>query len=209
MPKCKQGNTTTNKMDIYLCKYCGQTLSNLDTFRRHLKVIHYSKTRVHSCSICGLKTRRFDSMRRHLKTNKHCEKASSITNYILDFLDPPKAKAIERSSYKADPSTTNSYLYQQTMPKNKEMFPWVLQALETTPPDPERIYRPQYLLTKDTLPIPLESKETLRDPRIERESTSPSWVDSSELSELDLMLRSKLEELSSPKEKPLPYNGLH
>ena len=86
------------------------------------------------------------------------------------------------------------------MPKDKEMFPWVLQALETVP-DPERIYKPQYLLTKDTIPIPLEPKETLKDPRIERESTSPSWVDSSELSELDQMLRSKLEELSAPDEK--------
>ena len=86
------------------------------------------------------------------------------------------------------------------MPKDKEMFPWVLQALETAP-DPKRIYKPQYLLTKDTLPIPLEPKETLKDPRIERESTSPSRVDSSELSELDQMLRSKLEELSAPDEK--------
>ena len=187
-------------MDIYLCEYCGQILSNLDTFRRHLKVIHYSKTRVHSCSICGLKTKRYDSIRRHLRTNKHCEKARLITNYILDYLDPPKAKAVEKSSYKADPSSTNSYIYQQTMPKDKEMFPWVLQALETAP-DPERIYKPQYLLTKDTLPIPLEPTETLKDPRIERESTSPSWVDSSELSELEQMLRSKLEELSTPEDK--------
>ena len=187
-------------MYVYLCKYCIQILSNLDTFRRHLKVIHYSKTRAHSCSICGLKTKRYDSIRRHLRTNKHREKARVINNYILDFLDPPKVKAIEKSSYKADPSTTNSYLYQQTMPKDKEMFPWVLQALETAP-DPERIYKPQYLLNKDTIPIPLEPKETLKDPRIERESTSPSWVDSSELSELDQMLRSKLEELSAPDEK--------
>ena len=139
-------------------------------------------------------------IRRHLRTNKHCEKARLITNYILDFLDPPKVKAIEKSSYKVDPSTTNSYIYQETMPKDKEMFPWVLQALETAP-DPERIYKPQYLLTKDTLPIPLESKETLKDPRIERESTSPSWVDLSEPSELDQMLRSILEELSAPEEK--------
>ena len=70
------------------------------------------------------------------------------------------------------------------MPKNKEMFPLVLQALETAP-DPERIYKPHYLLTKDTLTIPLESTEALKDPRIEKESTSPSWVNSSELSELD------------------------
>ena len=141
-------------MESYLCEYCSQILSNLDTFRRHLKVIHYSKIRVHSCSICGLKTRRYDSIRRHLRTNKHCEKARHITSYILDFLDPPKANVLETSSYKADPSTTNSYLYQQSMPKDKEMFPWILHALETTP-DPERIYKPQYLLTNDTLPIPL------------------------------------------------------
>ena len=78
------------------------------------------------------------------------------------------------------------------MPKNKEMFLWVLQALETVP-DPERIYKPHYLLTKDTLTIPLESTEALKDPRV-------NWVNSSELSELDQMLRPKLEEVSTPED---------
>ena len=58
-----------------------------------------------------------------------------------------------------------------------------------------RVYKPSYLLTKDPIEIPLEKKQgKLIDPRIEDyPSTSPSWVDSSELSELDKMLRAQLE----------------
>ena len=42
--------------------------------------------------------------------------------------------------------------------------------------------------------IPLESTEEIKDPRPENyPSTSPSWVDSSEFSELDQMLRAQLE----------------
>ena len=74
------------------------------------------------------------------------------------------------------------------------MFPWILQALETAPMTPEKIYKPCYLLTKEPLNIPLESTEEIKDPRLENyPSTSPSRVDSSELSELDQMLRVQLE----------------
>ena len=63
---------------------------------------------------------------------------------------------------------------------------------------PSRVYKPCYLLTKDPLNIPLDStekeKEKLIDPRIEHyPSTTPSWVDPSELSELDEMLQAQLE----------------
>ena len=185
-------------MDDYMCEYCGQFLSSRDSFRRHLKTIHYSKTSEHKCSICGFKTNRLDSIRRHLRTNNHSKKAKDITTYILDFLDPPEAKALETSSYKADPSTTESYIYQQSMPKNKEMFPWVLQALDTTTTTTPRVYKPLCLLTKDPRAIPLEKQGQPIDPRIEDyPSTSPSWVDSSELSDLDRMLRAQLEETTT------------
>ena len=54
------------------------------------------------------------------------------------------------------------------------------------------------LSTKDPLNIPLDAtekeKEKLIDPRIEDYPlTSPSWVDPSELSELDQMLQAQLE----------------
>ena len=174
----------------YLCEYCGQLLGPLGTFRRHLKTIHYSKTMEHKCSICGFSTRRLDSIRRHMKSNHHSKRARDITTYILDFLDPPKARASnETSYYKADPSTSNSYIYQQTMSKNKEMFPWILQALDTAPMPP-RVHKPHYLLVKDLMDIPLNSTEELKDPRLEYySSTAPSWADQSELSELDQMLR--------------------
>ena len=137
---------------------------------------------------------RLDSIRRHLKLNHHSKRARDITTYIMDFLDPPKVRAsIETSHYKADPSSSNSYIYQQTMPKNKEIFPWILQELHTAPMLP-RVHKPCYLLVKDPMNIPLKSTDELKDPRLEYfPSASPSWVDQSELSKLDQMLKAQLE----------------
>ena len=139
---------------------------------------------------------RLDSIRRHLKSNHHSKRARDVTSYIMDFLDPPKAKApIKTRPYQADPSTSNSYIYQQTMPKNKEMFPWILQALDTAPMPP-RVYKPRYLLEKDPINIPFNSTEELKDPRLDYYTprTSPSLTkDYSELSELDAMFHAQLE----------------
>ena len=188
----------------YLCEFCRSFLSSFDTFRRHLKTIHYSKTTEHRCSICGYATNRLDAIRRHLKSNHHSQKAKDVTTFILDLLEVPtqaKKAALETSNYKADPSHMNSYLYQQTMPKNKEMFPWVLHSLEAPQPPP-RIYKPLYLLTKDTITIPLETNEDLKDPRLEHyPSTSPSWA--SDLTELDHLLRTQLEDTET-NEKTTP-----
>ena len=188
----------------YLCEFCGSFLSSFDTFRRHLKTIHYSKTTEHKCSICGYATNRLDAIRRHLKSNHHSQKAKDVTTFILDLLEVPtqaKKAALETSNYKADPSHMNSYLYQQMMPKNKEMFPWVLHSLEA-PQLPPRIYKPLYLLTKDTITIPLETNEDLKDPRLEHHpSTSPSWA--SDLTELDHLLRTQLEDTET-NEKTTP-----
>ena len=112
----------------------------------------------------------------------------------MDFLDPPQAKApIETRHHQADSSTSNSYIYQPTMPKNKEMFLWILCALDTAPMPP-RVHKPHYLLVNDPINIPFNSTEDLKDPRLDYYTpTSPSWVDYSTLSELDQMLHAQLE----------------
>ena len=118
--KCKQSNPSTIKTKMnpayeekYLCEYCGHLLGSKDSFRRHLKTIHYSKTREHSCSICGFSTIRLDSIRRHLKSSDHSKRARDVTKYILDFLYSCKERSpIETKPYQADLSTSNSYIYQ-------------------------------------------------------------------------------------------------
>ena len=176
------------KEENYLCKYCGHLLGSKDSFRRQLKTIHYSKTREHSCSICGFSTVRLNSIRRHLKSRHHSKRARDVTKYILDFLNSPREKSlIETKPYQADPSTGNSYIYQQTMPKNKEMFPWILHNLDTAPMPP-RVHKPQYLLVKDPINIPFDSTKKQEDPRLDyyshRNSTSLT-KDLSEVSKLD------------------------
>ena len=138
-------------------------------------------------------TLRLDSIRRHLKLNHHSKRARDVTNYIMDFLDPPKAKApIETRPYQADPSTRNSYIYQQTMPKNKCFHGYMLLIQ----PNATQSNNPRYLLVKDPINIPFTSSEELKDPRLDYHTprTSPSLTkDYSELSELDAMFHAQQE----------------
>ena len=106
---------------------------------------------------------RLDSIRRHSKSKK----GRGITSYIMDFLDPPQVKAhTETRHYQADPSTSNSYIYQQTMPNNKEMFLSILHALDTALMPP-RVHKPRYLLVKDPINSPFNSTEDLKDCRLD------------------------------------------
>ena len=97
----------------------------------------------------------------------------------------------------------NSYIYQQSLLKNKEIFPWILHELDTQPKN-SRPY-PQL----EPIIIPWESNESLQDPRPHPEVSETIWsqdpapsisqeIDhllnqeyaiSASLSELDMMLR--------------------
>ena len=119
-----------------------------------------------------------------------------MTKYIMDFLDPPRERSpIETRPYQADSGTRESYIYQQTMLKNKEMFPWVLHSLDV-PLMPPKVQKPHYLLVKEPINIPYDSVEQLEDPRLNnyspRSSISVSHYNDS-ISELDAMLHKEHE----------------
>ena len=61
---------------------------------------------------------------------------------------------LETKAYQADPTNMNSYIYQQSLPKNKEIFPWILRKLDTQPRNSRPYYQP------DPINIPLETNET-------------------------------------------------
>ena len=49
------------------------------------------------------------------------------------------------------------------MPKNKEMFPWILHSL-AIPSMPPKVHKPHYLLVKEPINIPYDSIEQFEDP---------------------------------------------
>ena len=97
-----------------------------------------------------------------------------------------------------DLANVNSYIYQESLPKNKEIFLWIFHELDIQP----RNSRPYCLL--EPIIIPHKTNKILPDPR---ESASiSSEIDhklnqeyeiSASLSELDMMLR-KLESEDAP-----------
>ena len=131
-----------------------------------LMTTHHDKIKEHQCSICSYSTARLDSIRRLLKSNHHFKRVRDVTKYIMDFLNSHRERSpIETRPYQADPSMRESYIYQQTMPKNKEMFPWILHFLDV-PLMPAEVHKPHYLLVKEPFNIPYDSIEQLIGPRL-------------------------------------------
>ena len=105
---------------------------------------------------------------------------------------------LETRPYQVNPNSVSSYIYQQTMPKNKEPFPWILQELDAL----TRISRPYY--TEDPIIIPLKPMEPLPDAGQQQSplceilaasnGTSMTEETTTSISELDYMLRRELEE---------------
>ena len=191
----KQPSNHQNDSEKYLCDYCGHLLGAKDTFRRHRMITHHDKTKEHQCSICGYSTARLDSIRRHLKSNHHSKRARYVTKYITDFPNSPRERfPFETRPYQVEPSTRESYIYQQTMPKNKEMFPQILHSLDV-PLIPQKVYKPHYILVKEPINIPYDSVEQLEDPRLNyyspRSSSTSHYNDC--ISELDTMVQRELE----------------
>ena len=107
----------------------------------------------YNCPECKYSSLRKDTLKRHSKTHKR----QVLSN--LDLPENPEKTRLETKSYQADPTNMNSYIYQQSLPKNKEIFPWILHELDTQPKN----LRPYYQL--EPIIIPLEANELLHDPR--------------------------------------------
>ena len=71
----------------------------------------------------------------------------------------------------------NSYIYQQSLPKNKEIFPWILYELDTHPKNSRPYYQPEPII------IPLEANELLQDPRPHLRETLQDPLEANELKE--------------------------
>ena len=182
---------TQKEENMYLCHICGETLGSMDTLKRHLKC--HDKT--YNCPICKYTSPRRDTVKRYSLKHKRDQCRSSVTAYN-SYQDQLKPTVLETKPYQSDPSQINSYLYKQTLPKNKAIFPWILHELDALP----IISRPY----KIKVIIPQEAEKQLPVPRLEntiKESTCSnisSEIDhilnqefeiSTSLSELDLMLR--------------------
>ena len=121
---------TQNEYNAYLWHICGKTLGSMDTLKWHLNS-HTEET--YKCPMCTYHSPRMDAIRRHLLRHKTDREPPR----------PTMAKRLETKPYHTNPTSVNSYLYQQTMPKYKEVSPWILQELDAPPP---RISRPYYII---------------------------------------------------------------
>ena len=76
----------------YLCEYCGQLLGSLDTFRRHLKTIHYRKTREHKCSM-WLLNQEIGLNQKAFEVKSSLEKSKGHNILHIRFLRPTKGQS--------------------------------------------------------------------------------------------------------------------
>ena len=181
-------------MDNLLCERCGHMYNNMESLKRHQKN-HNNK---YHCLECNYNSPRKDTLKRHTKTHQ-----GQLSNY--EAIPKRSKTTLETRAYQADPKNVNSYIYQQSLPKDKEIFPWILHELDTQTRHSRPYYQPE------PITIPLEAKELLQDPRPQsslseaeplqdpRPSSLSDEIDfllnqeysiSASLNELDQMLRS-------------------
>ena len=164
------------KYNTYLCHICGKTLGSMDTLKIHLNC-HTDET--YKCPMCKYTSPRMDVIRRDSSRHK------------IDKKPPRLTMALETKPYQANQSSVNSYLYQQTMPQNKQTFPWILHEHDTLPP---RIVRPCHI--NEPIIIPHEAVKQLPDPRLQWENieTTETMEETTSISsEIDQTLNQKCE----------------
>ena len=149
-------------MDNLLCDRCGNLCNNMEALKRHLK----SHNNSYNCSECKYSSPRKDTLNRHTKTHQRQLLSSFEVQIPEKCLSRPETTWIETRAYQAEPMDINSYIYQQSLPKNKEIFPWILQELDTQTKTSRQYYQ------SEPITIPLESTEPLQDPRPHPEATT-------------------------------------
>ena len=95
----------------------------MDTLERHLKY----HNEMYNCPTYKYTSLRRDAVKRHSSRHLHSPKrdkdqCSLIMTGTNSHQDRPRPTVLETQPYQADPSQINSYLYQQTLPKNIEIF---------------------------------------------------------------------------------------
>ena len=134
--------------------------SYMETLKKHLE----GNNNTYNCPKCKYTSPRKDAIKRHSKKHNRTECRSLIANNY-DQVQPnnknqPRISRIETKAYQADPSNISSYVYQQSLPKINEIFPWILHELDTQPQRPSRPCNLPELIT-----IPQKTDEKLTDPR--------------------------------------------
>ena len=172
-------------MDNLLCHICGYMYNNMESLKRHFKNHNNS----YNCPECKYSSPRKDTLNRHTKTHKR----QLLSRFEVQI--PEGTTQTGTRAYQADPRNINSYIYLQSLPKNKEIFPWILHKLDTQTKTSRPYHQPEPII------IPLESTEPLQDPRPHPEATQTSlseeidhllnqeYAISATPSELDIMLR--------------------
>ena len=175
-------------MDNLLCERCGHMYNNMESLKRHLKSHNNNK---HYYLECNYNSPRKDTLKRHTKTHQR----QLLSNFEATPKRPKTSRSrspIETRAYQADPKNTNSYIYQQSLPKNKEIFPWILRELDTQTRHSRPYHQPE------PITIPLEAIEPLQDPRPQPSTSLSDEIEyllnqeysiSAPLNELDEMLR--------------------
>ena len=180
-------------MDKLLCNICGNMFSYIETLNRHLGSL---QNNIFNCPNCKYTSPRKYVLKRHAKKHTRTEcRLLTANNYHQTQTKGSKSRT-ETKAYQADPDNVNSYIYQQSLPKNKEIIPWILHELDTQP----RNSRPHYIL--EPIIIPQETNETLPDPREWNQPIKSACISSeidhilnqqyeisTSLSEFDMMLR--------------------
>ena len=129
----------TEKISEYLCENCGLILRSLQALKCHIVTKHSEKVTTYQCSKCLTTCNRLDNMRCHIK--KHPGQTDTPRTVMYEIQQMPseptrpkrqktnKSPVISRP-YFDPPTSSNDYIYQQSLRPNQRPIPWRLISID-------------------------------------------------------------------------------
>lgn len=193
---------------VFLCDICGTSINTQKNFTRHLQEQHGTGV-TYDCTGCNFSTKRLENLRVHLKSEKHGKVVKRLREIEIQTApfqfkrqkpnekEAPKKQNEEQKTpkepepmtsrkYFQEPVSTESYIYQQTLKKNKTPPIWIMNQLDTP------IKNVWQQKKKGPTKIPLHSIQKQIDPRVSASTSTLSLY--SNVSELSQMAE-QLEEI--------------
>ena len=125
---------------MYLCENCGIMLGSKQVLKHHMVTKHSEKVTTYQCSKWPTTCNRLDNMRCHIKKHPGQTNTPKTVMYEIKQMSPEpwpkklttktKRTLITTRPYFNQPTSSNDYIYQQSLKPNQKPIPWQLIPID-------------------------------------------------------------------------------
>ena len=143
----KEVGYNIEKALVFLCEHCGVILSTKQSLKCHMVIIHSEKVTTNQCSKYPTTCNSVDNITRHVRRHSGQTNTYKTVMYEIKEMSPepmpkrprPNPKTpLSTRPYFNEPTSTNDYIYQQTLKPKQTPIPWRLIPIDIPPKKPTR-----------------------------------------------------------------------